>query len=143
MILVDANLLLHAYNTSSPDYEIARSWLEKTFSGSELVRLAWVTLLAFVRIGTNSRAFPRPLTSPEAVAIVSDWLRQPAVAMLDPGERHWEILKSLLTENQVYGPLVMDAHLAALAIEHGATLCTSDQDFSRFPSLRAQNPLKE
>ena len=142
MILVDANLLLYAYNASTEHHAAARTWLEKTLSGSQPVRLAWVTLLAFLRIGTNSRVYPHPLTVAEAVSAVSEWLKVPAVAILEPGEGHWEILAGLITANQASGALVMDAHLAALAIEHGATLCTTDQDFSRFPGLRILNPLK-
>ena len=142
MILLDANLLLYAYTPSLPHHPAARPWLEKTLSGSEPVRIAWVTLLAFLRIGTDSRAFPHPLSAAEAVAIVSEWLELPGVAILEPSERHWEILSELLTTTQAHGPLVMDAHLAALAIEHGATLYTTDQDFSRFPGLQVMNPLK-
>ena len=142
MILVDVNLLLYAYTPSLARHSIVRPWLEKAFSGLQPVRIAWVTLLAFLRIGTDSRAFSHPLSAAEATAIVSEWLRLPAVAVLEPGERHWEILSGLMTENQANGPLVMDAHLAALAIEHGATLCTTDQDFSRFPGLQVFNPIK-
>ena len=125
MILIDANLLLYAYNASSEHQTTARLWLEKMFSGSQPVRFAWVTLLAFLRIGTNSRVFPHPLSASEAVALVSEWLELPAVAILDPGEDHWKVLADLLTTSQAHGPLVMDAHLAALAIEHGATLYTT------------------
>jgi uncharacterized protein len=142
LILIDANLLLYAHNASSEHHAAARPWLEKAFSGSQPVRLAWITLLAFLRIGTNFRVFPHPLTVTEAVNLVSEWLKIPAVAILEPGEGHWEILAGLMTTNQASGPLVMDAHLAALAIEHGATLCTTDQDFSRFPGLQVLNPLK-
>jgi len=142
LILVDANLLLYAYTPSLAHHSIARPWLEKAFSGVQPIRIAWVSLLAFLRIGTDSRAFSHPLSAAEATAIVSEWFRLPAVAVLEPGERHWEILGDLLTTTQAHGPLVMDAHLAALAIEHGATLCTTDQDFSRFPGLQVLNPLK-
>jgi len=85
--------------------------------------------------------FSRPLSAPEAEAAVSAWLGQPAAGILEPGERHWEILRGLLREGQTVGPLVMDAALAALAIEHGATLHTTDRDFSRFPGLEWTNPL--
>ncbi len=141
MTLIDANILLHAYDASSPDHEPARRWLEATLSRPEPVRLAWTTILAFLRIGTNARAFEHPLSTAEAVAIVSEWLERPVVEMLDPSERHWEILRRLMTAGQAQGPLVMDAHLAALAIEHGAVLATSDRDFTRFPEVRILNPL--
>ena len=103
--------------------------------------LAWTAVLAFVRIGTNPRAFERPLTIAEAVAIVSEWLEHAPVVILSPGENHWPIFRDLLIEGQCHGPLVMDAELATLAIEHGAMLASSDKDFARFPRLHVFNPL--
>lgn len=141
MTLVDANILLHAYNSSSSQHAAARRWLEGALSGPGQVRIAWVTVLAFLRISTNPRAYPAPFLPGEASDIVSEWLRQPNVATLDPGDRHWEILRGLMTFGQTRGPLIMDAHLAALAIEHGAILATTDKDFARFPELRWTNPL--
>jgi uncharacterized protein len=141
MILVDANLLLYAYNPSDPAHPGARTWLEATFSGAEPVGLPWATLLAFLRIATNPRAFPNPLTIAEGVEIVGQWLDLPAVQVLEPTERHWQVLAELLPRSQARGPLVADAHLAALAIEHGALLCSTDRDFSRFAGIRWQNPL--
>jgi len=141
MILVDANLLLYAYHPRAEQHAASRAWLETALSGSALVRFAWLTLWAFLRISTNPRVFARPLSASEAETAVSSWLSQPAAAILDPGERHWDILRGLLREGQTVGPLVMDAALAALAIEHGATLHTTDRDFSRFPSLNWTNPL--
>ena len=141
MILVDANLLLHAYDSSSPQHDSARRWLEATFSRTEPVGLAWKAVLAFVRIGTNPRAFERPLTIGEVVAIVSEWLEHAPVVILSPGENHWPIFRDLLIEGQCHCPLVMDAELATLAIEHGAMLASSDKDFARFPRLHVFNPL--
>lgn len=141
MILVDANLLLYAYNKSAPEHAAARGWLEGALSSSELFGLSWQSILAFVRIGTNPRAFEQPLSLVEASAAVTAWLHRPMVRVLAPGERHWEILKGLMKEGQASGPLVMDAHLAALAIEHGAVLYSTDRDFSRFPKLKTINPL--
>jgi uncharacterized protein len=143
LILVDANLLLYAHNASSEHHRAARLWLEEVFSKPDPVRFSWITLLAFLRIGTNSRAFPHPLTIKDASALVSEWLEQPTVSILEPGERYWEILSGLLLSAQAHGPLIMDAHLAALAIEHGAVLHTTDQDFTRFPELQTRNPLRE
>ena len=143
MIMADANLLLYAYNPSSTRHAKARRWLEKTLSGTEPLGLAWATVLAFVRIGTNPRAFPSPLTIAEAVHIVSDWFDQPNVKIIEPTEHHWTTLAPLLTQSQIKGPLVTDAHLAAIALEHGAILCSSDGDFSRFPNLRWHDPLQE
>src|SRR5262245_41122500 len=141
MILVDANLLLHAYNVRSRDHEASRAWLEEVLSGPQLVRFGWLTVWAFLRIATNPRVFERPLTVDEAVDIAGSWLEQSTVGVLEPGERHWELLQDLTRRGQASGPLVMDAVLAALAIEHGATLCTTDRDFTRFPGLTWVNPL--
>ena len=142
MILVDANLLLHAYNPRSTDHVQARQWLEESFSGPDSVRLAWLTIWAFLRISTNARVFERPLSVAEATAITETWLAQPTVAILEPGERHEEILRGLMISSQASGPLVMDAALAAIAIEHGAIVCTTDRDFSRFDGLSWKNPLR-
>ena len=141
MILIDANLLLYAYDLTSEQHERAKTWLEATLNEGQPVRLAWATILAFLRIGTNPRALAVPLSIREATRIVAEWLALPNVASLEPGERHFEILVRLLESAQARGPLVMDAHLAALAIEHGATLCTTDRDFTRFGQLRVSNPL--
>ncbi|HUG72578.1 MAG TPA: TA system VapC family ribonuclease toxin [Steroidobacteraceae bacterium] len=143
MILIDANLLLYAYHQRAEQHRAARGWLEATLSGSELVRFAWVTLWAFLRIATNPRVFERPLSAAEAAAAVSSWLDQPVAAVLDPAERHLEILTALMQDAQASGPLVMDAAIAALAIEHGATLCTTDRDFARFAGLKWRNPLQQ
>jgi toxin-antitoxin system PIN domain toxin len=142
MILIDANLLLYAYHERAREHRAARQWLEATLSGTELVRLPWLAVWAFLRIATNPRVFERPMSPAEASAAVSSWLEQPIVAVLEPAERHWDILRGLMNEGQVAGPLVMDAAIAALAIEHGAVLHTTDRDFARFPGLRWRNPLQ-
>ncbi len=141
MIVVDANLLLYASDTSSVHHEAARRWLEATFSEPEPVGLAWAVLLAFLRVGTNPRIRKDAFTVEEAAAIVAGWLARPTVTLLNPGERHWQILRDMMTKGQARGPLVTDAHLAALAIEHGAALATTDRDFARFPALKFFNPL--
>jgi hypothetical protein len=141
VILVDANLLLYAYHPRAEQHEASRIWLEATLSGSALVRFAWLTVWAFLRIATNPRAFARPLSASEAEAVVSSWLAQPSAGILEPGERHWDILRGLMREGQATGPLVMDAVIAAIAVEHGATLCTTDRDFARFSGLKWANPL--
>jgi uncharacterized protein len=142
MILVDANLLLYAYHERAQQHRRARAWLEAVLSGTQLVRFPTLSLWAFLRITTNPRVFAKPLSAEEAGAAVSSWLAQPIAAVLEPGERHWEILGQLMLQGQVKGPLVMDAVIAALAIEHGATLHTSDRDFARFPGLKWRNPLE-
>lgn len=141
MILVDANLLLYAYHPQDERHAAARAWLEGVLSGTETVGFAWLTLWAFLRISTNPRVFERPLLPSEANAVVSSWLGRRVASVLEPDERYWGILSGLLQGDQVKGPLVMDAALAALALEHGATLHTTDGDFFRFPGLRWRNPL--
>ena len=140
MILCDANLLLYAYNLDSADHGKAKEWLEGELSRPSLFCLAWQTITAFIRISTNHRAFLQPLSCEEAVKIVSAWLERPQCRILTETERHWDIFAELLTEEKAVGPLVMDAHLAALAIEHGAILATTDRDFARFSGLRTTNP---
>jgi toxin-antitoxin system PIN domain toxin len=141
LILVDANLLLYAYHPQDERHAAARAWLEGVLSGVVPVRFAWLTLWAFLRISTNPRVFERPLLPSEAEAAVASWLERQVASILEPEERYWEILRSLLRGDQVRGPLVMDAALAALALEHGATLHTTDADFSRFSGLSWRNPL--
>ena len=142
MILVDANLLLYAYHPRAELHAASRSWLENSLSGPGLVRFAWLTLWAFLRISTNPRVFERPLSAQEASLAISSWLQQPNAGILEPGERHWEILQKVVDDGQATGPLIMDAVLAALAIEHGAILQTTDRDFARFPGLTWANPLQ-
>lgn len=141
MILVDANLLLYAYHPRDARHAAARTWLEGVLSGVEPVRFAWLTLWAFLRISTSPRVFESPLLPAEAAALVSSWLERRSASVLEPEERYWQILRGLLQGEQVRGPLVMDAALAALALEHGATLHTTDGDFARFAGLRWRNPL--
>jgi hypothetical protein len=141
VILIDANILLYAYHAQDERHPAAREWLEATLSGTEPVRFAWLGLWAFLRIATNPRVFERPLLPAEAATAVASWLGRRVAGILDPGERHLEILRELLGGNQARGPLIMDAALAALALEHGATLCTTDADFARFPGLKRRDPL--
>ena len=143
MMLIDANLLLYTYNPRADLHAVSRRWLEATLSGPALVRFSWLTVWAFLRISTNPRVYEHPLSMAEAEGHVSSWLAQPAAGILDPGERHWDILRGLTHAGQTAGPLVMDAALAAIAIEHGASLFTTDRDFARFPGLRWSNPLTQ
>lgn len=105
--------------------------------------MSWQIITAFLRISTNPKSFPYPYTLPEAIEIVEDWLAQPQVRILVPTEKHWEIFSRLIIEGQTNGAMMMDAHLAALAIEHGAVLATTDRDFARFSKLKTINPLIE
>ena len=143
MTILDANVLLYAYHPRAEQHERCRAWVEAEFSSHSAVRIPWATIVAFLRISTNPRVFERPLTTAEAETVVSSWLVLPAVSTIDPGERYWDVLKSLLHRAQVRGSLVTDAALAALAIEHGATLRTTDRDFARFPGLHTVNPLED
>jgi uncharacterized protein len=142
VIFVDANLLLYAYNASADEHSSAKAWLERALSGAEPVALCWPVLLAFLRISTNSRAFPHPLSRLEAMLAVSSWLERPQAVVVSAEQSHWELLQRLLSEGKISGPLVSDAHLAAMTMEHGGTLYTTDRDFSRFPNLRFVNPLE-
>ncbi|MGB8296470.1 MAG: type II toxin-antitoxin system VapC family toxin [Polyangia bacterium] len=141
MNLPDANILLYAYDRSSPHSAGARRWLEETLSGAAPVAFCWPTILAFMRIATNGKAMTRPLAVNDTRQIVESWLEQPIATIVLPTERHWALFCNLLTSGQASGPLVSDAHLAALAIEHGATLVTNDRDFARFPGLDVEYPL--
>jgi toxin-antitoxin system PIN domain toxin len=141
VILVDANLLVYAHNEDSPGHLQARDWLTSHLNGYTPVGLPWPVLLAFIRIATNPRIFPRSHTVERAWELVGDWLDNQRVWIPQPTERHRDVLASLLVATGATGNLVMDAHLAALAIEHGLILCSADTDFARFPRLRWRNPL--
>jgi len=141
VIVPDVNLLIYAVNQDAPEHERARSWLESTLSGSEPVGLPWLVLVAFLRLTTNRRVFQSPLTATQALGLVTGWLSQPCAMALNPGERHWLILSRLLLRAGTAGNLTNDAHLAAIAIEHNARLCSADNDFRRFADLSFENPL--
>ena len=141
MILPDVNLLIYATDAEAPMHRKARRWLEELFSGSETVAFSWSTLLAFLRLSTSRSAFRVPLPVDVALEVVATWLDRPSATIVHAGPKHLSILGDLLTATGTGGNLTSDAHLAALAIEHGATLCSSDRDFGRFPRLRWSNPL--
>ncbi len=141
MIVFDANLLIYAYDGGSSYHTKAREWVENTFSGDELVGLPWHAITAFLRIMTNKRLPGSRFSLEQASQIVDQWLEQPNVRTLAPGEHHWPLLRSMLTEGQAAGALANDAQIAALTIEHGGVLHTADRDFARFPGLRWVNPL--
>ena len=141
MILLDANVLLYAYDTSSPFHDRARDWLEETLGSEVEVGVALVSLLAFLRVGTSPSVFARPMTAEQAVQVVSGWLARPNVGILQPTRRHFEVLGDLARRGKARGSLLMDAHVAALALEHGATIFTADRDFVRFPGVRVEDPL--
>lgn len=142
MIVLDANILFYSYSSSSPEYERARSCVQELFSGGEVVGLPWQTITAFLRVSTNSR-LPGARTPSEAVQEVEAWLSQPNVQIVAPGDNHWRILKQMTFEGKAFGPLVSDAQIAALTIENGAVLYSSDRGFARFPGLRWVDPLRQ
>ena len=141
MILADANLLIYAVDRESPHHAAARRWLEEVLSGSESLGIPWIVALAFVRITTHPRIMRKPLGVPRALEYIDGWLLQPFVKLIGPGESHWPILRNLLIASGTAGNLTSDAHLAALAIEYGATVASADSDFRRFAGVMHFNPL--
>jgi hypothetical protein len=141
MILVDANILLYAEDRLSSHHEAARKWWDAQLSGSSPVGLCWEVICSFIRIGTNPRVFENPLSLAQAISRVRSWLEQPCLRIIKPTDRHWGVFSEMLTGGQAPANLVMDAHLAALAMEHGCVLISTDNDFSRFPKLKWDNPL--
>ncbi|TFH16835.1 MAG: type II toxin-antitoxin system VapC family toxin [Lentisphaerales bacterium] len=141
MILVDANILLYAEDQLSPHHAKARTWWDAELSSSSPVCLCWTVLGAFIRIGTNPRVFERPLSLDQAIARIQSWLDQPCTRIVNPTERHWVVFQQMLRDGQAVANLVTDAHLAALAVEHGCQLVSTDSDFVRFPGLQWRNPL--
>jgi uncharacterized protein len=140
-MLVDANLLLFAIDESSPFNPAAAAWLTGILNGARRVGLPWQVLGAFLRISTHPRAAAHPLSPEEAWRYVDGWLACDTVWMPNPTDRHAEILGELIVSYQLRGNLVSDAQLAALAIEHGLTVCSADTDFARFSEIRWHNPL--
>lgn len=141
MILVDTNLLVYAQVSAFPQHAAARKWLDGRLSGSSKIGLAWPSLLGFVRLVTNPRVFEHPETIAQAWKQAEAWLDSPVSWVPLPTDRHREVLSNILSTPDLRANHVPDAHLAALAIEHGLTLCSTDSDFARFPGLRWKNPL--
>lgn len=141
MIVIDANLLIYAYDRSTPQHARAKAWLEEVLSGSDPVGIPWPVISAFVRVTTHPKISAHPWPMERAVAVVESWLALPQVWALSPADRHWALLRHLLVAGQVRGALTSDAHLAAITMEHGGVLYTNDVDFARFPGLQWVNPL--
>ena len=137
MIMPDANIILYAYNEDASQHLLAKEWLEEQFTNANEFGLSWQVITAFLRISTNPKAFPQD----EPIEIVEEWLSLPNLQILSPTENHWTIFQELIIEAQTKAALMMDAHLAALAIEHNATLAITDRDFSKFSNLNYFNPL--
>ena len=143
MILLDANLLIYAVDADAPQHARARRWLEKVLSGEETVGLPWIVVLAFLRVTTRVGVLRRQLSAEQAVGFIDEWLAQPYVELVNPEAGHWALLKKLLNEVGAAGNLTSDAHLAALAVEGGWELASTDHDFRRFAGLRLVNPLSD
>jgi uncharacterized protein len=141
MILLDANLLIYAVNEHAPLNRKAKRWLESTLSGRETVGFSWNVLLSFVRLTTRPGLFRKPLPIEVSFELVAFWLDQSSATIVQPGPRHLRIFRDLLTPLGTGGNLTSDAHLAAIAMEEGAELCSCDSDFARFPGLKWRNPL--
>jgi len=142
VILIDANLLVYAHVASLPQHKAAISWLDQKLNGTAIVALPWQSLLSFARLVTNPRLFERPLSVAAARTQIENWLNCPVVQIPNPGDRYREILGRLMLSSVDRSNLVPDAQLAALAIENGFVLCSSDRDFARFSELKWENPLK-
>lgn len=140
MQVLDANVLLYAVNADAPHHALARRWLDGALNGRETVGFVWLVILAFLRLTTHPGLFPHPLTLDEAVEVVAAWLARPAAVVLDPTERHLHLLHGLLATVGTGANLVSDAHLAAIALEHGAGIVSFDRDFARFEGLRTTVP---
>lgn len=142
MKLVDANLLIYSYDPLSKEHAGARKWLEEAISDAEPFGLPFLAIAAFLRIVTNGRIYERPMRMEEALEVVNSWMEQPNVRAVGPGPQHWKLVQEQLIAADATSRMVTDAHFAALAVEYGATLFTTDRDFARFPALRWTNPLR-
>jgi len=143
MMLIDANLLLYARLSSFPEHDRARVWLDEQLNGPAPVGLAWPSLVSFVRISINPRVFDRPLTVATAWKQVREWLACGSVWTPVPTDLHAHVLGRFMMDGSMTPNLVGDAHLAALAVEHGLVLCSADGDFARFEGVRWINPLTQ
>ncbi len=141
MKIVDINLLIYAINKDTPHHPKAKKWFEDSLSSDEPFGFAWIVILGFLRIITSGRIMPNPLAPEVAMEMIDDWLKQPPSLTVVTSRQHWSIFKELLAPLGTAANLTSDAHLAALSIEHGARLYSTDNDFSRFHSLRWTNPL--
>jgi uncharacterized protein len=141
-VLIDANILLYAANPSAPEHAVATSWLDARLNGERRVGLPWESLTGFLRVATHPRTFPRPLRPEEAWGLIDDWLVAPMAWIPQPTDRHADVFGGLVRRYRLSGRLIPDAHLAALAIQHGLDVVSADSDFARFKEIRWVNPLR-
>ncbi|MEX2458578.1 MAG: TA system VapC family ribonuclease toxin [Actinomycetota bacterium] len=140
-MLVDANILLFAVSRTSPFHGPANAWLTAALNGGQRVGVPWLSILAFLRLSTNPRAYRRPFSGPQAAKRVREWLAADVVWIPEPTSDHLDVLASLIETHHLTSDLMNDAHLAALAVEHGLTVVSADTDFARFSEIRWENPL--
>lgn len=140
-MLVDANILIYAHDESAPQHAVARTWFEDRLNEPRRVGLPWPSIVAFLRVTTNPRISAHPSTPEVAWRHVDSWFTSPSVWIPQPGPRHREVLRRLVLDLSLTANLISDAHLAAMAVEHGLEVCSADSDFARFPSVRWRNPL--
>lgn len=140
MNVIDANVLLNASNEDAPAHTSSRAWLQRALAGPEALAFTWPVLVAFLRLATHRAVFAAPLPVPAAIGQIRTWLAAPCAVILEPTARHLDVLAGLLVESGTAGNLVSDADLAALAIEHDATVVTFDADFGRFAGVRWMRP---
>lgn len=141
MVIVDANVLIYAVNADSAHHETARTWLDEALSKPGGVGLPWIVLLAFIRIVTNARVMPFPMSLEDALGQIEAWLSSPAALIVEPTPRHLTVLASLLRDSKTGANLVNDAHIAAMALDRNATVVSFDRDFGRFAGLSHQVPM--
>lgn len=141
VIVVDANLLVYAYDVHSADHKKSAAWLEQALSGAQAAGLPWQSISAFLRVVTNRRLPRMRVGVEEALQTVEEWLHAANVRLLVPGDQHWFLFRRMVAEGQAPGALISDAEIAALTIEYGGVLHTADRDFARFPGQRWVNPL--
>ncbi len=143
MIIPDVNLLVYAYNTDAPHHDTARNWWCQTMDSTEAVGIPWVVSVGFLRLMTSPRVLERPFTAPEALDRIREWLDRRQVHVVQPGPRHLDILAEFAENHLLSSHVSTDAHIAAIALELQAVVCSNDADFSRFPGLRHRNPLAD
>lgn len=141
LVFPDINLLVYAYNSSSPNHSEAKLWLESLLNEGVPVGLTWVVVLGFIRIMTDNRIMVRPMNPQRAVGHVQKWLESPGVSIVEPGPDHLKIMAQLIQQTTVAGRLTTDIHIAALTLEHHGEVHSNDRDFDRFTGLRRHNPL--
>ncbi len=143
MRIIDANILIYAWDSASPQHSIAKPWLEEIYAKDDMVGLPRVVLLAFLRIVTNPRIMKVAVSGSDAMSFTDQLITYPKTVIVEPGPNHWSIFRNVVTTSGVFGPSMTEAYLASLALEHGALLCSHDDGFRRFVGLKFENPIRE